>query len=240
MRHEPSYPTKQEESEPLFVKFANFQFSNETIDDFFKMLKDEGVDVLLEELFIYYRTEDKEYINGPQSLTGVDKEKILKDLESDQEEFKNLLSKLPVKEKEDKEDKLHFFLDKGNLYCSEVPVQFTYHKKDPEKLDLAPPSLENIEEVGWAGFILGLMAIDLGKYLMKNPVSRIRLCRKKDCEKFFTQRGGKAIFCSDYCKNEFHHNEKRDSGYFRGFMKERRIKGVYQPKKKRTVKTILK
>lgn len=233
-------PASLQNPEPLFILFANFQFNDESLEDFFTMLSRADVEIPLEEIFLYFRPEDKEYINGPDSLTRVDKEKILKDLQSDQGEFRSLLSRLVVKDKEDKEDKLHFFFDKGNLYCSEIPVQFTYHKKRPGKLDLAAPSINSIGEVGWANFILGLVAVDLGKYLMDSPVTKIRLCKKKDCRKFFTRRAGNAIFCSDYCKNEFHHNEKRDSGYFRGFMKERRIKGVYQPKKKRTVKTILK
>jgi hypothetical protein len=72
------------------------------------------------------------------------------------------------------------------------------------------------------------MAIDLGKYLFENPVTEIRLCKKEDCKKFFTRRGGKAVFCSDDCKKLHHYTSKRDSGYFRNKMKEGRSKGKYQ------------
>lgn len=226
--------SRTKESEPLFIEFANFQFKHKPLGKFFAMLKHIGVEIPLEELFIYYRTEDKEYTNGQQFLTEVEKEKISKDLESDRQEFKNLLLNLINRHK------FGTGLEKINYYCAETPLQFTYHKKDPGKLDLAAPSVESLGEVGWANFILGFMAIDLGKYLMKNPTARIGLCPKDDCKKFFIKRSLKAKFCSPHCKNEFHHNEKRDSGYFRKFMQENRIKGVYQPKKKRTVKTILK
>jgi len=237
MQKQIGQPTKQDESEPLFINFANFKFKHDPLEDFFTMLNRAGVQIPLEELSIYHPTEDQEYINARRSLTKIDEEKILEDLKSDQKEFKNLLSKLVRKNKDDKEDKLHFFLDKGNPYCYEVPIQFTYHKKYPGKLEIASPALDDIEEVGWAYFILGLMAVDLGKYLMENSVTKIRLCKKKDCKKFFTLRGGNAIFCSDYCKNKSHHNARRDSGYFRRYMKERRIKGIYQRKDKRIVKT---
>jgi hypothetical protein len=212
--------------EPLFVKFVNFRFKHEPLQDFFAMLNSAGVEIPLEELFLYYRTEDKEYPNGPQFLTQVEKDKISKDLESDRQEFRNLLLSVINKRK------FGTGLEKINLHCAEIPLQFTYHKKDPGKLDLAAPSVESLGEVGWANFILGLVAVDLGKFLMENPVNRIRSCKKKDCGRLFTRRGGKAIFCSDYCRAKFHYNEKKDSGYFRKFMKERRPKGIYQPKKK--------
>jgi hypothetical protein len=221
-------PASLRNPEPLFILFANFQFNDESLEDFFSMLSRAGVEISLEEIFLYFRPEDKEYINGPDSLTRVDKEKILKDLQSDQDEFRSLLSRLVVKDKEDKEDKLHFFLDKGNLYCSEVPIQFTYNKKHPGKLDIASPSLGNIEEAGWGNLILGFMAIDLGKYLMENPVTRIRLCKKEDCGKFFTQRGGKAAFCSEACKRLFHYIPRKESGYYRKHIKQGRNMGKYK------------
>lgn len=225
MQHLADHPTKQEELEPLFVKFVNFQFRHKPLEDFFATLNRAGVEIPLEELFLYYRTEDKEYTNGPQFLTEVEKEKIAKDLESDRQEFRKVLLNVSNKRK------FGTGLEKINFHCAEIPIQFTYHKKDPGKLDLAPPSVESISEVGWANFIQALVAVDLGKYLMKSPATRIRLCKKKDCRKFFTLRGGKAVFCSNDCKRLFHYLPRKDSGYFRGYMKERRIKGIYQRKK---------
>lgn len=210
-------PPGKLKSQPLFVEFANFKFTPESLENFFVILEREGIEVPLEEIFLYFRTEDRDYINGPKALTTVDKKKILKDLKSDQEEFKRLLTKLIRK---DNDDKLQFFLDKGNAYCSEIPVQFTYHKKHHGKrLDLAPPSSESIEEIGWANFILGLVAVDLGKYLMKTDVTRIRLCL--DCKRFFTHRRLDAEYCSEDC-HDWYNRKRYGKEYNREAVKKHR------------------
>ncbi len=222
-----SHPPTESKSEPVFIQFANFNFKNESLEDFLALLKRTGVEIPLEEFSLHYPPEDKEDIIGPQSLTGTAEENILEGLKLDQEKFRDLLSKLVRKEKKDERDRLHFFLDKGNHYCSDVPIQFAYHKEHPGKLDIAPPSID-IEEVGWENLILGVMAIDLGKYLMENRVTKIRLCKRDDCGRFFTRLAGQAIFCSDHCKKLFHYLLRRNSGYYRDKMKKGREKGKYQ------------
>lgn len=204
MRHEPSNPIKQEESEPLFVKFANFHFAPETLDEFFALLNSAGIETPLEELFLYYRTEDGESLKRKRSLTKTEKEKISQDLESDRLEFRNLLKgfrdyhfykkDLTRASKDDVEtvEAQHFYetcIETLNDYCSNAPLQFNTAEKDSHKLDLRLPSISKIEEIGWRDFSLTLMATDLGKYLLLNPITKIKFCAREDCGKFCCEEG---------------------------------------------------
>jgi hypothetical protein len=125
----------------------------------------------------------------------------------------------------------HFYetcIETLNDYCSNASVRFIIAPKDKQRLELGLPSAINIEEIGGRDFTLTLMAMDLGKYLLQNPITKIRFCAKDDCGKFFTRRSGKAIFCSDDCKRKSHYTSFRDKGYFKNKMKEGRSKGKYQ------------
>ena len=77
--------------EPLFIDFVNFHFRSETVEEFFTLLRDQGIKVPLEELFLYYRTKDKAYLKGPRVLTKSEEVKIAKELEPDRAEFESLL-----------------------------------------------------------------------------------------------------------------------------------------------------
>jgi hypothetical protein len=243
MRQNVKKLTKRCGPEPLFIRFANFHFTANPVEDFFEILEQAGIEVPIEELLLYYRTEDEKSPKRKRSLTNTEKERISQDLESDRLELRNLLKGLrdyhlykknltrASKDEVESVEAQHFYetcIETLNDYCSNAPVQFIIAAKDSQKLELGSPSTNNIEEIGWRDFPLTLMAMDLGKYLLLNPITKIKFCAKEDCGKFFTRRGGKAVFCSDACKKLHHYISKRDSGYFRNKMKEGRSKGKYQ------------
>ena len=176
-------------------------------------------------------------------MTQTEKERVSQDLESDRLELRNLLKGLrdyhlykknlirASKDEVESAEAQHFYetcIETLNDYCSNAPVQFITAAKDRQKLELGLPSANDIEEIGWRDFPLTLMAMDFGKYLLLNPITKIKFCAKEDCGKFFTRRGGKAIFCSDDCKRKFHYASLKDKGYFRTKMQKRRSEGKDQ------------
>lgn len=222
-REEPN-PSTTNKSEPLFIEFANFDFTKEPIEKFVKILEHEAV-LPPDELLIYLRTQDDNRFDDTSPLTESEKAKISEELESDRQGFRKLLLALTfVRENYDfVNENYDACLESINSLCAEIPIQFTQNKNHFGKLNIALPSLENvdIEEVGWAGFILGLMAIDLGKYLMEHPVTKIRLCKKEDCGKFFTHRRRNGIYCSFDCK-ELLYRKKYGGKYNREHVREHR------------------
>jgi hypothetical protein len=214
-------------SEPLFIEFANFDFTKEPIEKFFKILEHKAV-LSSDELLIYFRPQDDNRFDDSCALTESEKAKISEELESDRQEFRKLLSVLTfVREKYDfVNENYDACLESINSLCAEIPIKFAQDKIHFGKLNIALPSLEkiDIEEVGWAGFIIALMAIDLGKYLMRNPATRIRLCANHDCQKFFTRRRLNSEFCSEDC-HDLYHRKRLGKEYFRkAVAKTRRLK----------------
>ena len=226
----PSNPIRPKESEPLFIKFANFKFTKESIEEFFGILEDETT-LSVKELLIYIRTENDEYFDDTSPLTELEKEHISQELESDKLEFRKLLSALTfVRQKYDfVNENYEACVESLNSLCAVIPAQFTHHKhymdkKHFGKLDFLLPSLENIntEEVGWADFILGFMALGLGIYLRTSPVTKIRLC--PNCDKFFIHRKGKAEYCSEDC-HDWYNRKKLSKEYVKeAVRKHRRLK----------------
>ncbi len=215
--------------EPLFIDFVNFHFRSETVEEFFTLLKDKGIKVPLGELFLYYRTEDKAYLEGPRVLTKSEEDKIAKELECDRSEYESLLGFLMEGENP------AWCLERINFLCAELSLSFSYNEEDHTSLKLSMPSL-NIEEVGWANFISTLMAVDLASYLLQNPMRKIRRCKNDKCLKFFTWRGLKASFCTEDCK-EKHHGEKNKEK-IKKYRSNYSIKGNYIKKKDRTLTLI--
>ncbi len=225
MKHGQRGPSVRNRSEPLFIEFANFDFTKESAEKFFKALEDETASPL-KELLIYMRTKNDERFDDTSPLTESEKEYISQELESDRQEFRKLLLILTfVRQNYDFVDQNYdACLESINSFCAEIPIQFTQDKIHFGKLNVALPSPENIdiEGVGWAGFILGLMAIDLGRYLMKNQVTKIKLCR--NCKKFFTRRKLGTEYCSEDCHDLYHRKRLGKEYYKEAVTKHRLLK----------------
>lgn len=228
MIQEGAKPSTTNKSEPLFIKCANFHFIKEPVEKFFKILEDQAA-LPREDLLIYIRTENDEFFDDTSPLTESEKAKISEELESEKLEFRKLLLALTFvrEDYEFAKENYQCCVESINSLCAEIPMQFSHHKKHTHKkhfgkLDLASPSLDNIEEVGWANFILGLMAIDLGKYLMGNPAERIKLCLH--CKKFFIHRNRKAKFCSEDCHDLYHRKGYGKTYFLKAVRKNRRLK----------------
>jgi len=209
-------------TEPLFIRFANFQFTGSTLEEFFNVLMGDEIEIPLEEIFLYYRTEDSEYFGGPPHLTETEKERISNDLESVRSWFTALLLALTQQENYDS------CLESINSLCSEIPISFRRHHKDPGRLELANPSVEKVEQIGWGDFVSRIIALDLGKYLLSQPATKIRLCKWRDCQKFFAERSLKADFCSDHCRQLFHRADLSRKHYYRDRMREYRSQGRHK------------